>query len=212
MKQDVKEFLQACIHCIISKNSDRIPRPLATALHGEKTNEVVHAVFLYMGPSNCDDLAYVLLIKDDLSSYTWLCPCPSADSEAATKAIAIWIACSGSMQWLGTYQSSHLTASLSSSLTNKTRIRHHLTTVYCPWANETIERMCKEVLRVVLTFLSEWKLPTMQWPSKIETIQKAINLLRLRGRNGARNLRCIMEMFTGFTPSSHHHYYYIPCR
>lgn len=91
MKKDVREFTQSCIHCIISRNGERIPRPLSTALHGERPNEVIHADFLYMGPPERSELKYVLVIKDDLSSYTWLWPCGSADSEAATYALSKWI-------------------------------------------------------------------------------------------------------------------------
>lgn len=88
MKQDIREFTQSCIHCIISRNGERIPRPLASALHGENPNEVIHADFLYMRPSEENDLKYVLIVKDDLSSYSLLCPCNSADSEAATDILA----------------------------------------------------------------------------------------------------------------------------
>lgn len=63
-----------------------MPRPLSIALHGEKSSEVIHADFLYMGTVERSELKYVLVIRDDLSSYTWLWPCSSADSEAATSA------------------------------------------------------------------------------------------------------------------------------
>lgn len=203
IKEDIKEFIQSCIHCIISRNGERIPRPLSTALHGERPNEVVHADFLYMGPSNIEGLTYVLLIKDDLSSYTWLHPCANADSEAATNAIAKWISCFGCMPWLVTDQGSHFTASLMTNLTREMHIRHHFTTAYCPWANGTIERLCKEVLRVVRALLSEWKMPVTQWPSLVGAVQKVINHSPIKrlGRNRAGNMRCPMEVFTGLTPS-----------
>lgn len=56
MKGDDKEFVQARIHCIVSRNNDRIPRPLATALQGEEPNEVEQTDFLHMPPSNKDNL------------------------------------------------------------------------------------------------------------------------------------------------------------
>lgn len=88
MKKDSKEFIQSCIYRIISRNGERISRPLATALHGEKPNEVIHADFLYMGPAEENNLKYVLIIKDDICSYTWLCPSKNADSDAGTTALA----------------------------------------------------------------------------------------------------------------------------
>lgn len=174
-KADVRKFTQSCIHCIVSRTGERIPRPLASALHGEKLNEVVHADFLYMGPAAGSDLKYILVIKDDVSSYTWLHACSNADSDAATNALSRWFACFGCMHWLVTDQGSHFVASLMSTLTKKAKIRHHSTTPYCPWANGTVERLCKEILRITKALLSEWKLPVTQWPSLTESIQKIIN-------------------------------------
>lgn len=36
IKRDVKETIQACIQCIISRNGEELPRPLTTALNGEE--------------------------------------------------------------------------------------------------------------------------------------------------------------------------------
>lgn len=95
MKHNVRELTQSCIHCIVSRNGERIARPLATAIHGDQPSEVVHADILYMGPAEGSQLKYLLLIKDDLSSYTWLHPSENADSDAATSALFKWIACFG---------------------------------------------------------------------------------------------------------------------
>lgn len=80
MHQEIKAFTQACIHFIISQNGEHILRPFSTAGRGEKLNEVVHAYFLHMGLVEEHDLKYVLLIKDFVSSYTWLFPCASAEN------------------------------------------------------------------------------------------------------------------------------------
>lgn len=70
MKNDTKKFVLSCIHYIISRNGERIPRLLASALHSERPNEVIHAGFLYIGPAEGRNLKYVLIIKDDLSLYS----------------------------------------------------------------------------------------------------------------------------------------------
>lgn len=82
MKMDFKEFLQSCIHCIISRHRERIPRPLSSALHGVRQNEVAHADLLYMGPAEVCNIRFVLIIKCKISTYTWLCPGENADSDA----------------------------------------------------------------------------------------------------------------------------------
>lgn len=104
MKEDVQKFNEACIHCIASRNGEIIPRPLSTALYGHRPNEVFHTYFLYMGPAEKSDLKYILVIKDDISSYTWIHPCTSSDSDAAESALSTWIACFGEMDWIVTDQ------------------------------------------------------------------------------------------------------------
>lgn len=68
LHEDVSEFVQSCIHCIITRTGEVVPRPLGPALHEKKPNEVVHIDFLYMGPG-LDNLKYVLVVKDDLSGF-----------------------------------------------------------------------------------------------------------------------------------------------
>lgn len=86
MEGDVREYTQSRIHCIVSKTEDRIPRPWSNAMHGPEPNEAVHADYLYMGPAAEGEPNYVLVIKDDLSSYSSLHACASADRDAATNA------------------------------------------------------------------------------------------------------------------------------
>ena len=50
LDKDVELFVSQCFHCILTRSGDLIPRPFATALHGERPNEVLHVNFVYMGP------------------------------------------------------------------------------------------------------------------------------------------------------------------
>lgn len=203
LTQDVKEFVQGCIHCIISRSGERVPRPLASALHAQKPNEVVHMDFLYMGPSTKDELKYILILKDDLTSFTWLFASSSPDAETATNAIARWISTFGSMDWLVSDQGSHFTANVTKQLANEAHVRQHFTTAYCPWANGTIERLCKEVLRTARALLSEWRMPPTQWPSIVNCMQLIINqspLERLGQDHGASTWRTPLQVFTGREP------------
>ena len=50
LDKDVEVFVGQCFHCILTRSGELIPRPLATALHGERPNEVLRMEFLYMGP------------------------------------------------------------------------------------------------------------------------------------------------------------------
>lgn len=155
VKKNVREFMLSCIHCIVSRTGERILRPLERAIHGTEQNEVVHADFLYMGPPKGINLKYVLLIKEDISSYTWLCPCESLDRDAATSAFFKSMACLKCMKCLVTDQGSHSVPSPLNNLTKEARICHHLTTRYWLWANGTVERHCRKVLRIAKDLLSK---------------------------------------------------------
>lgn len=104
MKQEVRKFFQSCVHFIISRTGERIPKLSASSIHGKMPNKVVCADFLYTIECNKSDVTYLMLIKDDLTSYTWLYPCENADSAAVTYVISKWIFCFGGMDWLVTSQ------------------------------------------------------------------------------------------------------------
>lgn len=61
-------------------------------MNGNKPHEEVHVDFLYMGLSN-DDFKYLLVIRDDLSSYTWLCSATLAYDKEAADEFVKWISC-----------------------------------------------------------------------------------------------------------------------
>lgn len=155
MKQDVREFTQACIHWIVFRIGERIQRPLATAIYGDRANEVVHRVISYIGPAEGSNMKYWFLIKDHLSFYTGLHRSDNADSDAAMSTLSKWIGCFGCMGWLETVQGSHFIASLMTNLTKEARILHPSTTPYCPWSNVMVERQCKNVLRITNVLLSD---------------------------------------------------------
>lgn len=87
MKDGIKEFTQACIHCLVFQTGERIPLPLTTALHGEGPNKVVHADFIYMGMARKSKLKYLLIIKNEPCSSTWSYSSDNEDSDAATTAL-----------------------------------------------------------------------------------------------------------------------------
>lgn len=102
MKSDIKKFVQSCIHCLVSKNKARIPRPLASALHDERPNEVIHADFIYIDPVERSNLNYVHIINDDLISHTWLCPSDHAECAGPTPVMLKSITCFDNIDWLVT--------------------------------------------------------------------------------------------------------------
>jgi hypothetical protein len=91
INEDVQSFCNSCLHCRSTIGGDRTTRPLGEAIHATLPNEVIHFDFLFMGPSDVG-YKYVLLIKDDLSSYLWLVPTAAADAASVVDALTSWFA------------------------------------------------------------------------------------------------------------------------
>ena len=102
--------------------------------------------FLFMDASQTGE-KYILIIRDDFSSYCWLYAIFSATSAAAVDALTLWIGSFGYMQWIVTDQGTHFVNSLMKGLTSSLHIAHHLVTPYSPLSNGSVERICREVIR-----------------------------------------------------------------
>ncbi|OWZ02461.1 hypothetical protein PHMEG_00025967, partial [Phytophthora megakarya] len=67
------------------------PRPWGEGIHSEKTNEVLHWDYLFMGKPASGEV-YLLVLKDDASNFVWLTPCANADAETTYAALVDWLA------------------------------------------------------------------------------------------------------------------------
>lgn len=205
MSDDVAAFVRSCLHCIVTQTGEVVPRPLGHGLHGESPNEVIHVDFLFMGASN-SSVKYLLVIRDDLSSYVWLWPAAAAPSDAAAEALATWIAVFGSMEWLVSDQGPHFKCRLMRDLTEELKVGHHFTTAYSPWANGSIEHVCREVLRACKAVLHEFRFAQKDWPAVTECVQSVLNqspLKRLGLRDPSKaGVYCTpLEVFTSHLPT-----------
>ena len=55
------------------------------------------------------------------------------------------------------------------------RAHHHFTIPYCPQSNETVEAVCKEVLRACRALLSEFGISEKEWPAILPLHQSIFN-------------------------------------
>ncbi|KAH9120903.1 hypothetical protein AeMF1_007124 [Aphanomyces euteiches] len=85
LAQDVETFVKACLHCM-QVDRDVVHRPLGSALHAEKPNELIHFDWLSM-PMSTSGLKHVLVIKDDMSGFVHLFPAESADATSTATAL-----------------------------------------------------------------------------------------------------------------------------
>lgn len=129
--------MSSSLQCIFNRTGKAVLRPLGSALHEQRPNEVVHFDVLYMGSISASGW-YILIIRDDLSSFVSLWPTAEALSSAVADAITTWIATYVLMAWFVSDQESNLKNEQFRVLTHDLKISHHSTTAYSPWANGTV--------------------------------------------------------------------------
>ncbi|KAH9114827.1 hypothetical protein LEN26_013016 [Aphanomyces euteiches] len=105
LAQDVETFVKPCLHCM-QVDGDVVPRPLGSALHVEKPNELIHFDWLSM-PLSTSGLKHVLVIKDDMSGFVHLFPAESADATSTVTALMGWFTLYGCVETWVTDGGSH---------------------------------------------------------------------------------------------------------
>lgn len=161
---DIKEFEKGCLQCIITKVGRKDTQATRICTSWERPNEVVHIDFLYMGES-VGQKFYILILRDDLSPFAWLWPFATATSDLAAEAVSTRIATFGMMDWQVSDQGSHFKSELMTAVAEELNVRHHFTTAYSPWANGSVERVCREVLWACMAVLHEFRLSPKDWPA-----------------------------------------------
>ncbi len=120
--------MKNCVHCLLAKSGHKVSVPFSLTLQAERTNQIVHFDFLYMGLSTGDS-KYLVLVKDDLSSCIWLCPAASCDAETVAKELSRWIRAFTLMDCWVRDQGSHLKNSVMAEMASEYNIPHTFTVV-----------------------------------------------------------------------------------
>lgn len=202
MRQDTAEFVDKCILCILSKAGKKIPRPLSSTTHATLPGKILHFDYLYLGRSS-DIEKYVLVLKDDLSSYCWIEPVSAADSANAASILTRWIRTFTAPEVWISDQGPHFINETLSSLASDYRILHQPTVAYSPWANGTVESLMRTILAALRALLFELKLAPQDWKEIIFLIQSVINSAGLErlGKDSSGHFRSPLQVMTGLQPN-----------
>ena len=177
LTKDVERFCRQCLHCR-TDGPDIIPRPLGSALHGTKPNQILHYDFMHIGGSEQytgNQVAYVLVIKDDFSGYVQLFPCKYADSTSAVNGLLAWYSNFGIPDTHVTDGGSHFKNEVIKELNRLTQTKHHFTHAYVPRANGTVEIVNRQLRKLIRIWNSEFQLTIMEWPKLIPLLQYVVN-------------------------------------
>jgi Integrase core domain len=137
-------------------------------------NEIIHFDFLFVGLSSTS--AYVMIIKEDISGYVWLIPCAEPTAAIAVDALSNWFSTFGVAPVWVSDQGSHFRNKVVDGLRNNLHTRHRFTHPYCAWSNGTVDRVCRELLRLLRVLYSEHPGKSVSdWPHFIRLCQLILN-------------------------------------
>jgi Integrase zinc binding domain len=164
MRKDLASFVNSCIHCLSSSTGGTVPRQKAQTLHAEKPNKLLHFDFLYIG-HGLKGVDYILVLKDDLSSYCRLIPSSAANAVTTAASLIDWFAPFGIvLDWVSDHGSPFRNVVVR-LLREQNYSSHRFTLAYCPWSNGTVEVVNREILRILRALCSELKIPFREWPN-----------------------------------------------
>ena len=136
---------------------------------------------------------YTLIMKDDLSTYTWLLPVKETDADTSADCLLKWFAAFGVVQTWVSDRGSHFKNKPMDRINRGLHCQHHFTTPNTPQANGKLESVCREVLRCCRALLSEFRIKETEWPFLLPIIQSVLNHSKL----SSLGYRAPITAFTG---------------
>ena len=192
MHKDIEVFCTKCIHCLLGR-SHGLKTMLSSQMHAKKPNQMLHFDFLYM-----DKNEYLLVVKDDLSSFVELFVCENADHFAVVDSLMWWNARYGLNQ--GTVfisdQGSHFKNQVMEDMVRLLRVDHRFTPAHSPRSNGTVEVVNRIFLKLLRALRSEFHVN--DWRDLVSFIQASLNSTPSAQLGGYSP----MEVFTGKRPDS----------
>eukprot|EP00300_Choanocystis_sp_HF-7_P042111 c8876_g2_i1.p1 GENE.c8876_g2_i1~~c8876_g2_i1.p1 ORF type:complete len:548 (-),score=66.37 c8876_g2_i1:54-1697(-) len=174
VKDDVSRVVLGCVHCVKLDGRKTIPRPLGTQIQATKPNELLHFDFLKMGES-LDGMSYILVLKDDFSTFVELVPAACATAAVVVQALLGWFSRYGVVSLWVSDQGTHFKNTIVGELARLLKVDHHFTVVYSPWANGVVERENREVVRVFRALLAENRMQPSDWSCLVPIVQSVLN-------------------------------------
>ena len=171
LAEDVQAFvgLGRCVYCSLAYPNHGINREFGRPVRAMARNELLHVDYLQL------DALYVLVVRDDFSAYTRLAPTDSASAPFAVATLIQWVADFGLFKGIRSDQGSHFTAEVLGELETRLHLSHYLSPVYAPWSNGYVERVNREVLRMIRILGAEQRQGPRDVPQLLPLVQLYLN-------------------------------------
>ena len=153
---------------------ETIPRPLGHSIHAELPNEVLYFDFCYIGRSSSGEV-YILILKDDFSSYVWFFTCVAAHAEATSDCLIEWFSTFGTVKQRESDRVSHFRNQLVLEIWKRMHCAHQFTLAYFPRTSGSVEVVCRELLQAMKASLSEFGMLFKMWNTAVPIMQSILN-------------------------------------
>ena len=193
LKTDVEAFCRSCLHCLLNEAGEKIPRLLGHSINGELPNEVLHLDFSHIRRSSSGEV-YILILKDDFSSYVWPFLCVAADAEATADCFIEWFSSFGTVKQWESDRGSHFRKQLVREIRERMHFAHHVTLAYCPRTNGSVEVVCRDLLREMKALLSEFRMTFKMSPAVVPIVESILNRTQLARINGLCPLTTLTQL------------------
>ena len=120
-------------------------------------------------------ISYLLVIKDDYSGYIDLIPCRSTTSDVVVDALLRWYGLFGVSLVHVSDQGTHFKNRVIEELNRRMGGKHHFTLPYTPWSNGTVERVNKEIRKLIRVWISEFRIELKEWTSLVPLMIHVLN-------------------------------------
>ena len=111
---------------------------------------------------------------DDLSNFVSLEPAEACIAEVKAKHSLNWCKTMGVPRVWVSDTATHFKNRVIAQL-NALKVDHRLAVAYTPWSNGTCERMVEEVVRALMSILSEQRKQVAEWVDVLQAAQWALN-------------------------------------
>ena len=196
MKDDVADFVRACLHCLSVKGGRKVPRPWGSTMHATKPNQMIWFDYLYIGDS-AEGYTYIFVIRCAFSGYVELIPARNADARTAARGILDWFKRFGLVFVWGSDRGSHFLNLVMEEICHLLGVKHHFVTPYTPWANALVERPNREILAAFRILCSELRMELKYWPALVPCVQLVLVQSPRKRLGGAASITAM----TGLPPT-----------
>jgi hypothetical protein len=174
MKQDVRNFISNCLHCLSSSGS--FPkRPFGETLQPSARLDVLCTDYVHMGPDVSSKYNKILVLMDKLSGHVVLRPVASENASEAVEHFLYWFAEYGIPKIIVSDKGPGYSSTLFENLVSYLGINHHFVSAGSHWANGSVERINSVIGRTMRSLLSENGLQEDNWIHLLPLVTFSIN-------------------------------------